>query len=87
MKCRDFAGMLGAGLLTLASSMASAQTAITEQEAHAIGVDAYLYFYPLISYDITRLYSTNVEPNKEPLKAPMNIGGVTNVPPGGSRVR
>ena len=45
---------------------------ITKEEAHAIGVDAYLYFYPLISFDITRLYSTNIEPGKEPLKAPMN---------------
>ena len=26
---------------------AGTQSAITEQEAHAIGVDAYLYFYPL----------------------------------------
>jgi hypothetical protein len=46
---------------------------ITEREAHDIGVNAYLYFYPLISYDITRLYSTNIEPDKEPLKAPMNM--------------
>ncbi|MBV8415677.1 MAG: hypothetical protein JO251_10770, partial [Verrucomicrobia bacterium] len=46
---------------------------LTDDQMHAIGVDAYLYFYPLISYDITRLYSTNVEPGKEPLKAPMNM--------------
>jgi len=72
MKHRALAGLFGASLLTLAPSMAGAQTAITEQEAHAIGVDAYLYFYPIISFDVTRLYSTNVEPNKEPLKAPMN---------------
>jgi hypothetical protein len=32
----------------------------------------YLYFYPLISADVTRLYSTNIEPDKEPLKGPMN---------------
>jgi len=34
---------------------------ISEQDAHAIGVDAYIYFYPLVSMDITRLQSTNIE--------------------------
>jgi len=62
-------GILIGPALSLA---AQAQSAITEEEAHAIGVDAYLYFYPLISFDVTRLYSTNIEPGKEPLKAPMN---------------
>ena len=41
-------------------------------EAHATGVDAYLYFYSLISADITRLISTNIETGKEPLKGPAN---------------
>jgi hypothetical protein len=45
---------------------------ITEQEAHAIGVDAYVYFYPLISVDITRKQSTNIEAGKEFGKGPMN---------------
>jgi hypothetical protein len=44
----------------------------TEQAAHDIGVDAYLYFYPLLSVDITRKQSTNIEPNKEFGKGPMN---------------
>ena len=44
------------------TAQAGAETSITEQEAHAIGVDAYLYFYPLISFDVTRLYSTDIEP-------------------------
>lgn len=33
---------------------AHAQSAITEQEAHSIGVDAYVYFYALITMDVTR---------------------------------
>jgi hypothetical protein len=46
--------------------------ALTEDQAHAIGVDAYLYFYPLITMDITRKQSTNIEPAKEFGKGPMN---------------
>jgi hypothetical protein len=51
---------------------AGAQPAVTEQEAHAIGVDAYLYFYPLVSMDVTRRQFTNVEPGKEFGRGPMN---------------
>jgi hypothetical protein len=52
--------------------------AITEEAARAIGVDAYLYFYPLISMDITRRQSTNIEAGKEFGKGPMNT--FVNVP-------
>ena len=38
---------------------------ITEQEAHAIGVDAYVYLYPLVTMDISRKTFTNIEPGKE----------------------
>ena len=55
-----------------------AQNEITEQEAHAIGVDAYLYFYPLVTLDVMRLQSTNIEPGKEIGKGPMNT--FVNVP-------
>ena len=51
---------------------------ISEQEARAIGVDAYIYFYPLVSMDITRLQSTNIEAGKEIGKGPMNT--FVNVP-------
>jgi hypothetical protein len=50
-----------------------AQASITEQEAHAIGVDAYLDFYPLISVDITRRVATNVEPGKMAGFGPANM--------------
>ena len=52
--------------------------AVSEQEAHAIGVDAYLYFYPLITMDLTRKQSTNIEAGKEFGKGPMNA--FTSVP-------
>ena len=51
---------------------------ITEEAARAIGVEAYLYFYPLISMDITRKQSTNIEAGKEFAKGPMNT--FVNVP-------
>jgi hypothetical protein len=52
---------------------ASAETPITEQEAHAIGVNAYLYFYPLVTVDITRRVGTNVEAGKIPGFGPANM--------------
>ena len=51
----------------------SAGPAITEQEAHAIGVDAYVYFYPLVTMDVSRKQFTNIEPGKEFGKGPMNM--------------
>jgi hypothetical protein len=70
----------GVGLLALAVSLrvADAQSAITEEEAHAIGVDAYLYFYPLITMEVTRKQFTNIEPGKELGKGPMNT--FSNIP-------
>src|ERR1700730_6277556 len=50
---------------------------ITEQAAHAIGVQAYLYLYSLVTMDLTRKQLTNVE-RAEGLSAPMNT--FANVP-------
>jgi hypothetical protein len=58
--------------LTLPFTAASAQADISPEKAHAIGVDAYLYFYPLVTIDITRKQLVNIEPGKELLKGPMN---------------
>jgi hypothetical protein len=46
---------------------------ITTEQARGIGLDAYLYFYPLLSMDITRKQSTNIEAGKEFAKGPMNM--------------
>jgi hypothetical protein len=59
-----------AALAGVLSQSARAQ-AISEQDAHDIGVNAYLYFYSPITMDLTRKQLTNVEPGKG-LGGPMN---------------
>ncbi len=44
---------------------------ISEQDAHAIGVAAYVYFYPLVTMDLTRKQLTNVA-KAEGMHGPMN---------------
>jgi hypothetical protein len=56
----------------------SGSSAIGDEAARAIGVEAYLYFYPLVTMDITRKQSTNIEAGKEFGKGPMNA--FVNVP-------
>ena len=55
------------------SAQGAAKTPITEQEARAIGVNAYLYFYPLVTMGITRRVGTNVEAGKIPGFGPPNM--------------
>ena len=67
----------GLMLLPALSLTAQAQSAITEQEAQSIAKDAYIYFYPLVTMEVTRKQLTNVDPAKA-IGAPMNT--LFNVP-------
>jgi hypothetical protein len=67
--------LLAGGLLQVSST--SQAESISPDEAHAIGVDAYVYFYPLVTMDITRKQLTNVE-RAEGISAPMN--SFANIP-------
>src|SRR5215469_1369225 len=71
MKRGTLAAVVGVVLLAVLAAPAEAQTKITEQEAHAIGVQAYLYFYSLVTMDLTRKQLTNVE-RPEGIHTPMN---------------
>jgi hypothetical protein len=58
-------------------SLTSCGESISPEEAHAIGVDAYLYFYSPMTMDITRKQLTNVE-RAQGISAPMNT--FANIP-------
>jgi hypothetical protein len=74
MRIRPGLGALfAAGLLALQPASVVAQTSITEQEAQAIGADAYVYFYPLVTMDITRKQLTNHNPGPGVFGGPMNM--------------
>ena len=78
------AGFLLATTLT-APGIASA--ALSEQEANEIGVNAYLYFYPLVSMDVTRRQMTNMESGKKPGYGPANeFAHVREYPPADMKV-
>ncbi|HTC07349.1 MAG TPA: DUF1254 domain-containing protein [Acetobacteraceae bacterium] len=67
--------MLVATVLTM-PMMAAADPKPTEEQAHAIAVDAYVYLYPLITMDITRKQLTNTTEGFG--RGPMNA--FSNVP-------
>lgn len=61
--------------------VAHAAETISEQDAHSIGVAAYLYFYSLVTMDVTRRQLTNVA-KSEGIHTPMNtFANLTAFPP------
>jgi len=80
--------LFGLALAPLVMAQTTPQaTALSEQEAHAIGVDAYLYLYSLVTMDVTRKQSTNIEPGKELGKGPMNtFSNIPEYPPANLKI-
>jgi len=70
-------GLLLCSPLTPAALAQGAQPSLTAEEAHAISVDSYVYFYPLISMDVTRKQLINSEPGTG-IGGPMNA--FVNIP-------
>jgi hypothetical protein len=64
-------GLLVAAALVWFALPVRAQ-APTPEEAHAIGLEAYVYFYPLVTMDLTRKQLTNMAPGTGGLGGPMN---------------
>ena len=49
------------------------RTSTTEQEAYSLAREAYSFFYPLVTMDITRKQCTNIEAGTKPGFGPMNL--------------
>jgi hypothetical protein len=69
--------LIGVTLIGSSASSGRAAETVSQQDAHAIGVAAYTYFYSLVTMDVTRKQLTNVV-KAEGLTAPMNV--FANVP-------
>jgi hypothetical protein len=64
--------------MSLTATHGLAAEPISEQDAYEIGVEAYVYLYPLVLMDATRRQAVNVEAGKVIGRGPMNA--FTNVP-------
>ncbi|MBL8895440.1 MAG: DUF1254 domain-containing protein [Rhizobiales bacterium] len=63
---------LATSALVAPQAFADAATMLTAEDAQSIATDAYIYFYPLITMDITRKQLTNMEPSPGGIGGPMN---------------
>ena len=72
------------GAAAMPAALAQSAAPITEQEAHAIAVDAYVYFYSIMSMDVSRKQFTN---GTTDFKGPMNtFVNIPEYPPATMRI-
>jgi hypothetical protein len=71
---RIFSGssIVATAVALLVGTGSLAEAAPSAERAHAIGVDAYTYLYPLVTMDVTRRQLTNAPAGPEGLAAPPN---------------
>ncbi len=71
---RTMRGAATAAAMLVAVAPASNVNAdeLSASEAAAIALDAYIYFYPLVTMDVTRRQLTNAEPGASEIAAPPN---------------
>jgi hypothetical protein len=72
MKTKGLIALVVLGLMTFPAFQNNLFAAVSEQEAHTIGVDSYIYFYPMVTMDVTRKQLTNREPGETFGHGPMN---------------
>jgi hypothetical protein len=65
-------GFSSASFVTPMAFAAGSPAAITQEDAHTIGVEAYTYLYPLVLMDVTRRQLTNIEAGKMTGRGPAN---------------
>jgi hypothetical protein len=57
---------------TIATTSPAQQELLSLREAHEVGLEAFVYFYPLVMMDVTRRQLTNIEAGKMAGRGPMN---------------
>jgi hypothetical protein len=67
-----FAAFLTALLLILATQNPSAAQPASAEDAELIAQEAYIYLYPLITMDVTRKQSININSKDNPIGGPAN---------------
>jgi hypothetical protein len=75
-----------AGIAQLPYVAGAQEAGLSPEEVHAIGVEAYVYLYPLVTMDVTRKQFTNIAAGVEIGKGPMNaFANMPAYPPGDFR--
>src|SRR5882724_9510224 len=65
---REIDGKMSATLQSVVSN-----PALSEDKARSIAVDAYVYFYSLVTMEVTRKQMTNMHSGEKPGFGPMNV--------------